>query len=286
MSEPLPPGGVCVGGPACPYKLVSARDGGEVPAQYGIASIPVPRQQPRRRRLARGRDQRRRAASRVSHRSPLGPARTARHRRSGRPDLRSRPGHPDDDPGHGQTRSRRRSMTSQPAGGALGAAISADGSTVAWTGSNAADQTHFLGGENTDPSFYYYLWRRAPFGPAQPTRRITGLADPDDPACAQLEAANPGMSTNFDQISTGPCYGPLTDQEANRTGISAQLPALSGDGLTVAFVTRRRAPAERRHRHRARSLHDGHDPRTKSKAGDRRAHPRPRRTSIPRPAPR
>ena len=42
-------------------------------------------------------------------------------------------------------------MTKQPAGGAVGATISADGTTVAWTGENAPAQTRFLGGEN--PSF-------------------------------------------------------------------------------------------------------------------------------------
>jgi hypothetical protein len=128
-------------------------------------------------------------------------------------------------------------MSSEPAGGALGAALSADGTTVAWTGRNAAAQTHLLSGENTDPSFNYYLWRRAPFGPAEPTRRVTGLADPDDPVCRQMEAENPGMVTVFNPNATGPCFGPLTDQEGNRSDISSQLPVLSGDGYTVAFLT-------------------------------------------------
>ncbi len=128
-------------------------------------------------------------------------------------------------------------MTTEPAGGALGAAISADGTTVAWTGRNAAAQTRFLSGENTDPSFNYYLWRRAPFGPNDPTRRITGLSDPDDPVCRQLEEEDPGMTTVFNPGSTGPCFGPLTDQEGNRTDITSQLPALSGDGYTVAFLS-------------------------------------------------
>ena len=122
-------------------------------------------------------------------------------------------------------------MTAEPAGGALGGAISADGTTVAWTGVNAGDQTRFLGGENEDPSFPYYLWRRVAAGPVAPTRRITGLSDPDDPACP------PEATTVFDQVSSGPCYGPLTDQEANRSGIGDQPPALSADGYTVAFLT-------------------------------------------------
>jgi Tol biopolymer transport system component len=128
-------------------------------------------------------------------------------------------------------------MTATGAGGALGAALSADGSTVAWTGRNAGPQTRFLGGENPDPSFNYYLWRRAPFGASDPTRRITGVADPDDAFCRQAEEANPGMSTSFDPEGSGPCFGPLIDQEATRSDIGSQLPALSGDGYTVAYLT-------------------------------------------------
>lgn len=128
-------------------------------------------------------------------------------------------------------------MSAGPAGGAIGAALSADGTTVAWTGGNASVQTRLLAGENPDPSFNYYLWRRAPFGPTEPTRRVTGLADPDDPVCRQMEAENPDMETVFSPDATGPCLGPLTDQEANRADIGSQLPALSGDGYTVAFLT-------------------------------------------------
>lgn len=128
-------------------------------------------------------------------------------------------------------------MGTEPAGGALGAALSADGTTVAWTGRNAAAQTRFLAGENPDPVFNYYLWRRAPFGLGEATRRIAGLSDPDDPVCRQMEEADPGMVTIFNPNATGPCFGPLTDQEGNRADISSQLPALSGDGYTVAFLS-------------------------------------------------
>ncbi len=122
-------------------------------------------------------------------------------------------------------------MTDQPAGGALGAGISADGTTVAWTGSNAPAQVRLLGGENDDPALAYYLWRRVADGPAALTRRITGLSDPDDPGC-------PSDSFNlFDQTTKGPCFGPLTDQESLRAGITNQVPSLSADGDTVAFLT-------------------------------------------------
>ena len=107
-------------------------------------------------------------------------------------------------------------MTDEPAGGALGAALSADGTTVAWTGEQRGGPDAASSAVRTqDPSFLYYLWRRVADGPDAPTRRITGLADPDDPACP------PAALTFFDQTSTGPCYGPLTDQEANRELASA-----------------------------------------------------------------
>ncbi len=70
-------------------------------------------------------------------------------------------------------------------------------------------QTRFLGGENQDPASSTTSGGGSPTGPTAPTRRITGIADPEDPGCP------PSAFTNFDQTSTGPCYGPLTDQEAN-----------------------------------------------------------------------
>lgn len=213
------------------YDLVSARDGGDVPASYGTPSVPFPGSEP-------GSDVSRGVAisadgSKVAFRTDAPtdlPVSGSVDVPAGQLLVRDRAANTTTlvtakrDAGSG-------TMTTAPAGGALGGAISADGTTVAWSGGNAGEQTRFLGGETAEPGFPYYLWRRIADGPSAPTRRITGLADPDDPACA------PGSSTFFDQISTGPCYGPLTDQEANRTSISGQLPALSGDGRTVAFLT-------------------------------------------------
>ncbi len=126
-------------------------------------------------------------------------------------------------------------MTDQPAGRSVGAALSADGTTVVWTGNDAAAQTRFLKGESPIADSLYYLWRRFADSPGDPsnapTRRVTGLADPDDPACPI------GVTTFFNQTGTGPCYGPLTGQEATRANIVSQVPALSGDGYTVAFLT-------------------------------------------------
>jgi Tol biopolymer transport system component len=118
-----------------------------------------------------------------------------------------------------------------PAGGAIGpASISADGSTVAWVSTDAPVQTRFLPGEVEDPSQAYYLWRRWQ-EPAPLTRRITGIADPEDAECYEGEGINPA-----DQTTTGPCYGPLSEQEASLASIDGADPALSADGYTVAFL--------------------------------------------------
>lgn len=213
------------------FDLVSARDGGDLAAGYGQPAFPFPGSEPGAdvsRGVAISSDGQR-VAFRTDTPSDL-PARDAVDTPAGQVFVRDREAN--------TTRlvtavrnAETGEMLDEPAGGAVGAALSADGTTVAWTGGNAAAQTRFLNGENPEPSFLYYLWRRIVDGPGAPTRRITGVADPDDPACP------PGASGNFDQISTGPCYGPLTDQEANRSGIGAQIPALSGDGFRVAFVT-------------------------------------------------
>ena len=159
-------------------------------------------------------------------------------------------------------------MTDQPAGGALGAGISADGTTVAWTGSNAPAQVRLLGGENDDPALAYYLWRRVADGPAAPTRRITGLSDPDDPGC-------PTDSFNlFDQTTKGPCFGPLTDQESLRAGITNQVPSLSADGDTVAFLTGAGPAAALGDGPRPRPVRDRHVARRQPQVRDRRADPR------------
>jgi hypothetical protein len=237
MALPLPAGGVCTVVAGCPYRLASARDGGEEPPQYGVPQFPFPGSNPGAevsRGVAISADGQR-VAFRTEAPTDL-PASAAVDVPAGQVFVRNLATHRTTlvtaarDAETGQ-------MTSQPAGGARGAAISGDGTTVAWTGSNAAAQTRMLAGEPTAASEDYYLWRRVADGPNAPTRRITGIADPDDPVCAALEANNPGMTTNFNQTSTGPCYGPLTDQESLPASIASQLPVLSGDGYTVAFLT-------------------------------------------------
>jgi Tol biopolymer transport system component len=125
----------------------------------------------------------------------------------------------------------RSSTTGEPVGGANGpATISADGSTVTWVGADAPAQTRFLPGESLDESIPYYLWRRWE-QPPSPTRRITGIADPEDPACKEGEGVTQNPTT------VGPCYGPLTFPESSLAGISSEAPGLSADGYTVAFLT-------------------------------------------------
>ena len=225
------------GSAADAYALVSARDGGMLPAAYAPPVFPLPGANPGANAspgVAISADGGR-VAFRTEAESDL-PAQPAVETAADQIFVRDLNAQTTTlvtamrDSGTGQ-------MTASVAGGALGAALSADGSTVGWTGRNAAVQTRFLGGENPDPTFNYYLWRRAPFGPGEPTRRITGLADPDDPVCRQQEEANPGMTTVFTPDGSGPCFGPLTDQEGNRSDIGSQLPALSSDGHTVAFLT-------------------------------------------------
>jgi hypothetical protein len=213
------------------FDLVSARDGGDAPATYGPPAAPFPGSEPGAdvsRGVAISADGQK-VAFRTDAPSDM-PSSASADVPAGQIYLRDRAANTTTlvtakrDAGTG-------AMTSEPAGGALGAALSGDGTTVAWTGGEAAEQVRFLGGENPASTFSYYLWRRVADGPTAPTRRITGLADPDDPACP------PGAETVFDQTSTGPCYGPLTDQESNRAGIVSQLPVLSADGYTAAFLT-------------------------------------------------
>ncbi len=118
----------------------------------------------------------------------------------------------------------------KPAGGAIGpTTISGDGSTVAWVATNAPSQTRFLPGESLNNSEPYYLWRRWR-EPEAPIRRITGIADPEDPACHE------GEGVTLDPLATGPCYGPLSEPESTLASIALTAPGLSTDGYMVAFL--------------------------------------------------
>ncbi len=123
------------------------------------------------------------------------------------------------------------SESGAPAAGAAGAALSADGTAVAWTSSGAAasTQANFLPGDTPGESFSYYLWRRIGSSSA---RRITGWTDPDDPGCT-AEA----FPIRDDPLASGPCYGPLIGGEDFIGALSSSTPSLSADGNRVAFLT-------------------------------------------------
>lgn len=208
------------------FDLVSARDGGDVPARYA----PPPEEQdfPGRNpgadvspRAAISSDGRR-VAFRTTAASDL-PARIEPDAGAFQVFVRDRTAD--------TTRLVTRDKDSgDPAGGALGpAGISGDGTTVVWTGRNAPAQTRFLDGEGQNPATEQYLWQRIAEGAGAPTRRITGFVDPDDPACP------PDAVVEESVTATGPCYGPLAPG-APPGGLLGQLPALSEDGYRVAFL--------------------------------------------------
>lgn len=207
------------------FELASALDGSGVPASYGSPPISTPGSDP-------GSDLTRGVAisgdgSRVAFRTDVAtnlPAAPALDTPAGQVFVR-------DLTTEETTLVTVTDLGGEPAGGGLGAGLSGDGSTVVWTGANAPAQTRFLNGEPAEPTFYYYLWRRIDDGAVAVTRRITGISDPDDPACPPEEV------NEFDQTTEGPCFGPLTEQESIRSSIIAQVPAISADGRTVAFLT-------------------------------------------------
>ncbi len=207
------------------FDLVSARDGGDAPAAYAPRSPPAPGIDPGSE-VTRGAaisDDGRYVVFRTLAASNL-PAAASTSTSAGQLFVRDR---------EGSTTKlvTRNKADGAPAGGALGSAISADGTTVAWTGRSAPAQTTFLGGESA-ADLPYYLWRRVADGPTAPTRRITGMVDPDDPSCP------PGTGVQESPTETGPCYGPLTSTEYQLSAdISSLVPALSGDGRRVAFLT-------------------------------------------------
>jgi hypothetical protein len=134
------------------------------------------------------------------------------------------------------------SMTDRPVPGRAvvgqGAALSADGTTVAWIGERIGQQAATVGddpggalGDYNEP-----LWRRIADGPAAPIRRVAGAGDPEAPGCqpggtmADVACQGPYPQLNAADPFLGVTGGWLT-------GISdASLIALSADGRTVAFL--------------------------------------------------
>jgi hypothetical protein len=124
-----------------------------------------------------------------------------------------------------------------------GASISADGSTVAWMGSNIEAQAPLLAHETLSSHYTEPLWRRIAPGAETATERVTGGSDPTDPACAASgESALPSPPSPSD-----PCQGPFATSDGTTplSGIWASggpnrsdfVPRLSADGNAVAFVS-------------------------------------------------
>lgn len=207
------------------YTLVSARDGGDTPAQYAPLDTPLVGGSP--------------GSDVFAGQAISGDGRYVAFRTADlASDLPSRDA-VDTPPFNVFVRdlAQKRTVLVSPAsdgsGGAGGAqspvVLSRDGSTVSWVGQHAADQTRFLPGENSDSSLMYYLWRRWD-DPDATTRRVTGQVDPDDPAC-DSGRVDPSP------VAIGPCYGPLADFDAGFNDIGSRAPALSADGWTVAFLS-------------------------------------------------
>lgn len=206
------------------YELVSAKDGGDAPASYGTPIVDRPGANP-------GTDVT--PGHAISADGRYVAFRTS-FIASDLPDA--------DSPTVGQLqvlvrdRQARRTVlltrdaaTGDPVGAANGGVVlSADGSTVLWSGLAAAEQTRFLPGELVDPSSQYLLWRRWA-DPGAVTRRVTGASDPDDPSCTNVYV--PSLT------GSGPCLGPLATVEGVQGSLVGRLAVLSADGSKAAFLT-------------------------------------------------
>ncbi len=128
----------------------------------------------------------------------------------------------------------------------LGAALSADGSTVAWLGAHLPAQVPLLHDEEEailkddgtgEQRYDEPLWRRIADGPGAPTRRVVGGGDPLAPGCppggSLAEAACQGP---FPQLAT---VNKVKNSDSGWIGIEGSVqgvPALSADGYTVAMI--------------------------------------------------
>ncbi len=117
-----------------------------------------------------------------------------------------------------------------------GAAISADGTAVAWYGGQISEQVRTLSAEPLTKLYGEPLWRRIANGPGEPTRRVTGGSDPESPGCL----ASPEPSLPSTPVPGDPCQGPFAVQRSggiwNGGEDSDYVPRLSANGDDVAFL--------------------------------------------------
>lgn len=139
----------------------------------------------------------------------------------------------------------QRSFRPAPANGAWqhgppGASISADGSTVAWTGENIGRQARMLPGESPSPLYTEPLWRRIAPGSQTPTERVTGGSDPGNPACVasgELGSACEGPFTvSLHPFEAGKTAG-IWSEAGLGDGQGDPVPRLSETGEEVAFIS-------------------------------------------------
>jgi hypothetical protein len=126
----------------------------------------------------------------------------------------------------------------------VGAAISADGSTVAWMGQQLGEQVASMPGEPPRANWTEPLWRRIGEGELAPTRKVTGGSDPESPACQ----ASGEQKLPLGPVAGDPCQGPFETRNTNgnlgEAGVwtgepeDELVPQLSGDGYTVAFLAK------------------------------------------------
>ena len=131
------------------------------------------------------------------------------------------------------TEQGRRSPAAGPDGGSAPAAISADGSTVVWAGTNAALQTVLLPGRGGRASATT-CGAASRTGPPPRRAGSPGLPIQTTPAARRGIAFR-----SDDQTTTAPATGRWRLPEDNPAagGISNKLPAMSADGRQVAFLT-------------------------------------------------
>jgi hypothetical protein len=121
------------------------------------------------------------------------------------------------------------------------AAISADGSTVAWMGVDIAAQAPANSAEDSSAKYDEPLWRKISDGPDAPIRRVTGG---DDPQCG----CQGPLDTTFDPNATGTGAGPERgvylapngfggDPLNGGSSLDSVTPQLSENGQVVAFLS-------------------------------------------------
>jgi hypothetical protein len=128
-----------------------------------------------------------------------------------------------------------------------GASISADGSTVAWLGTNLPQQVPVLNEEATafaedaanSVPYDEPLWRRIGEGPTAATRRVVGGGDPLAPGCPGVTGtlAEPACQGPFPEILR---YGGRNSNPNSSGWLGAinvdAVPELSADGYEVALL--------------------------------------------------